>query len=72
MKNTYTGLSLRAGGEGFSLDTMNVSPATLMGNKRKIEPKELPCCTIHLLLIADTQQIETLATALLTQARKCY
>ena len=59
MKNTYAGLSLRA-------------LATLIGNKRKIEPKDLPCCTIHLLLIADTQQIEILATALLTQACKCY
>ena len=37
-----SGLSLRAGGWGFSLAT----------NKRKIEPKILgPCCTIPLLLI---------------------
>ena len=68
MKNTYTGLLLRAGGQGFSLDTKNVSPGYSYRNKRKIEPKELPCFAIHLLLIADTQQIEILATAPLTQA----
>ena len=28
------------------------APATFIGNKRKTEPKELPFCTIPLLLIA--------------------
>ena len=51
------GLSQRAGGRGFS-------PATFIENKRKIEPEELPGCTIPLLLIAFTLQLEKLAIAL--------
>ena len=41
-----------------------MSSATLIGNKRKTEPKEVPCCTIPLLLFAYTRQLEVLATAL--------
>ena len=51
------GLSQRAGDRGFS-------PATFIENKRKIEPEELPGCTIPLLLIAFTLQLEKLAIAL--------
>ena len=39
-------------------------PATFIENKRKMEPEELPKCTIPLLLIMYTWQLEVLATAL--------
>ena len=40
------------------------APATFIGNKRKTEPKELPFCTIPLLLIAYSPQLEILLTVL--------
>ena len=52
------GLSLRAEGRGFPA-------ATFIGNKRKMEPKELLSWTIPLLLITYTLQLEILAKALL-------
>ena len=58
---------LGAGGQGFPPATMRVSPAysTFIRNRRKMEPKELPRCTIPLLLIAHTHwQLEILVTAL--------
>ena len=42
-----------------------------MGNKRKIEPKELPCSSVPLLLIADAQQLEILVTALALLQENC-
>ena len=45
------GLSLRAVGWGFPLLLWAWTPATLIEGKRKIEPKQLPSCTIPLLLI---------------------
>ena len=47
------GLSLRAGGEVFSLlhDYGMIPLATFTGNKRKVEPKEILSCSISHLLI---------------------
>ena len=45
------GLSLRAAGWGFPLLLWAWTPATLIEGKRKREPKQLPSCTIPLLLI---------------------
>ena len=53
MGHLKPGLSLRAADRGF--------PATFIGNKRKMEPKELPSWTIPLLLITYTLQLEILA-----------
>ena len=51
-------------GRGFSLVTINMSPGYFhKKNKRKIEPKVLPSCTIPLLLFAYTRQLEILAIA---------
>lgn len=41
MKNTYTGLSLRAGGQGFSLDTKNVSPGYSYRKQKKNRTKRI-------------------------------
>ena len=51
------GLSPRAGGRGFSPATMSLRP---------LKEKELPCCTILLMLVAYTRQLKImmLATAL--------
>ena len=57
--------SVRARGRGFPPGTMSMSPGYFhTKNKRKIKPKELPRCTIPLLLIAYTRQFEILATVL--------
>ena len=48
------------------------TPATFIGNKRKIEPKVLPCCAIPLLLNGYTQQLEILATALVPNLSMVY
>ena len=65
LKRERAGLSLRAGGPGIFPGYYDcVSPATFIGNKRKTEPKELPSCTIPLLLFAYTRRLEVLATAL--------
>ena len=55
---------LKPGVRGFSLAAMSVRPATFTENKRKMEPEDLPNCTILLLLITYTRQLEVLATAL--------
>ena len=54
MGHLKPGLSLRAADRGFPA-------ATFIGNKRKMEPKELPSWTIPLLLITYTLQLEILA-----------
>ena len=59
-----TGLSLRAGGWGFSLATMRMSPGYFYRNQKEYRAKVLPSCTIPLLIIAYTGQHEMLATAL--------
>jgi len=55
-------------GLGFPPATISVSPgsSTFIRNRRKMEPKVLPTCscTIPLLLIAYTWQLEILVTAL--------
>ena len=57
MINLNAGLSLRAGGRGFS-------PATLLENRTKIEPKEIPSHLIPCLLVVFTRQLEILVTTL--------
>jgi len=51
------GLSLRAEGWRFP-------PATFLGNKGKMRPKELPGSSVLHLLTAYTRQLEILVTAL--------
>ena len=51
------GLPLRGGGRRFP-------PATFIGIRRKIEPKEIPSCLIPRLLVVFTRQLEILVTAL--------
>ena len=60
-----TGLSLRAGGRGFSPATKRVAPwLLLLENRRKIEPKEIPSRLIPRLLVVFTRQLEILVTTL--------
>ena len=56
-----TGLSLKGGGWGFLLTTMNMALGYF---HRKIEPKEIPSCFIPRLLVVFTQQLEILVTSL--------
>ena len=58
------GLSLRARGREFSQAIMRVSPSYFHRKQHEREPKELPNCTLPLLLIAYTRQFEILATTL--------
>ena len=61
-----TGLSSRAGGQGFSPATKRVAPwLLLLENRRKIEPKEIPSRLIPRLLVVFTRQLEILVTTLL-------
>ena len=60
----HAGLSLRAGGRGFSLATKRVAPGYFYW-KRKIEPKEIPSRLIPRLLFVFTRQLEILVTTLL-------
>ena len=56
-----------AGGQGFPQATKSASPgsSTFIRNRRKMEPKELPRCTIPLpILIAYNWQLEILVTTL--------
>ena len=61
-----TGLSLRAGGRGFPLATMNMAPGDFHRKIGEIimEPKENPSWLIPRLLVVFTQQLEILVTAL--------
>ena len=47
----FAGLLVRARGWGISLSTVSMMPATLMGKKSKIEPKEFLSCSISYLLM---------------------
>ena len=38
----------------------------LLENRRKIEPKEIPCCLIPRLLVVFTRQLEILVTTLVS------
>ena len=58
--DTFTGLSLRAGGRGFPPPTMSVVSGYF--HRRKIEPKEIPRCLIPRLLVVFTWQLEILVT----------
>ena len=67
------GLSLTAGCQGFFPATIwGWAPASFIGSKRKIESKELPSCTIPLLLIAHTRQLEIFATAMWQQCKRLH
>jgi len=57
----FTGLSLRGGGWGFALATMNVAPGYF---RREIESKVTLSCLIDCLLVVYTRQLEILVTAL--------
>ena len=62
-----SGLSLRAGGRGFSPATKRVAPCYfLLENRTKIEPKEIPSHLIPRLLVVFTRQLEILVTTLET------
>ena len=63
---TFTGLSFRAGGRGFSPATIKESGPRLLllENRRKIEPKEIPSRLIPRLLVVFTRQLEILVTTL--------
>ena len=56
-----SGLSLRAGSQGFPWATKNVAPGYF---HRKIEPKEIPSCLILHLLDIFTHQLEILVATL--------
>ena len=56
-----TGLSSRAGGQGFSPATKRVAPGYFYW---KIEPKEIPSRLIPRLLVVFTRQLEILNTTL--------
>ena len=58
----WAGLSLRAGGRGFSPATKRVAPGYFYW---KIEPKEIPSRLIPRLLVVFTWQLEILVTTLL-------
>ena len=61
------GLSQRAGGRGLPhAHYKHDSPAPFIGKKkeRKVEPKEIPSCSILRLVLAYTRQLRILATAL--------
>ena len=65
-----SGLSLRAGGRGFSPGYYECGPRLLLPqNRRKIEPKEIPSCLIPRLLAVFTRQLEILVTTLHVLAR---
>ena len=57
----FAGLSLRAGGRGFSPATKRVAPGYFYW---KIEPKEIPSHLIPRLLVVFTRQLEILVTTL--------
>ena len=58
------GLSLRAGGRGFPPASMRVRPGYFHRELKENGTKRTPSCTIPLLLIAYTQKLEILVTAL--------
>ena len=58
------GLSLRVGGRGFPPASMRVRPGYFRRELKENGTKRTPSCTIPLLLIAYTQKLEILVTAL--------
>ena len=61
------GMSLRAGGRGFSLATKRVASGYFYWKvEEKIAPKEIPSGLIPLLLVVLTRQLEILVTTLKT------
>ena len=59
------GLALRAGGRGFPLAIMNVTPGYFYGKiNDELEPKEIASCLIPRLLVVVTRQLEILVTSL--------
>ena len=67
MARGIAGLSLRAGGGGgggFPPATMSLRPGYFQRELKENGTKRTPSCTIPLLLIAYTQKLEILVTAL--------
>ena len=59
------GLSLRAGGRGFSPAIKRVAPGYFYWKiEEKPKPKEIPSCLIPRLLVVFTRQLEILVTIL--------
>ena len=63
-----TGLSLRAGGQGFSLATKRVAPSFFYWKIEEKKPKEIPSRLIPCLLVVFTRQLEILVTTLVRPA----
>ena len=62
----FSGLSLRAGGPGILPGYQEKGPLLLLlENRRKIEPKEIPCRLIPRLLVVFTWELENLVTTLI-------
>ena len=56
---------IKSRGPGISPGYNECGPRLLLlENRRKIEPKEIPCCLISLLLVVFTRQLEILVTTL--------
>ena len=56
---------IKSRGPGISPGYYECGPRLLLlENRRKIEPKEIPCCLIPLLLVVFTRQLEILVTTL--------
>ena len=59
------GAVIKSRGPGISPGYYECGPRLLLlENRRKIEPKEIPCCLIPRLLIVFTWQLEILVTTL--------
>ena len=67
----FSGLSLRAGGQGFSPATSGPR-LLLLENRRKIEPQEMPSRLIPHLLVVFTWQLEILVTTLVFVKFVCF
>ena len=48
----------------FTIIPIQIIPATLLENRRQIEPNEIPSCLIPRLLVVFTRQLEILVTTL--------
>ena len=56
---------IKSQGLGISLGYYECGPRLLLlENRRKIEPKEIPCCLIPCLLVVFMRQLEILVTTL--------
>ena len=60
--DTFTGLSLRAGGRGFPPPTMSVVSGYFHRKTEENRTKRIPSCLIPRLLVVFTWQLENLVT----------